>query len=59
MRIQTKLKKKRAQDKVAMVMREFKHGLLRSGSTTGPLVKDRTQAIAIALSQSRKKTKKV
>lgn len=37
---------------VEKVMREFKHGELRSGSKHGPKVKKRSQAIAIALSQS-------
>jgi len=38
--------------KVAKVMREFKEGKLRSGSKRGPVVKDRDQAIAIALSEA-------
>jgi hypothetical protein len=45
--------------KVAKVMREFKHGELKSGS--GRKVKKRKQAIAIAMSesgQSRKKKKR-
>jgi hypothetical protein len=33
-------------------MHKFKHGQLHSGSKTGPLVKDRQQAIAIALSEA-------
>ena len=37
---------------VAMVMREFKGGELHSGSKKGPKVKDRKQAIAIALHQA-------
>lgn len=47
-------------EKIATVMREFKHGQLHSGSETGPKVTDRQQAIAIALSESRKvkKTRK-
>jgi len=57
MSVKTK-SKKQAQEKIAKVMREFKHGQLHSGSKTGPLVKDRTQAIAIALSESRKKVNK-
>lgn len=48
----------KARKKVAKVMHEFKHGLLHSGSKTGPLVKDRIQAIAIALDISRKPAKK-
>lgn len=37
---------------VRQVMSEFKHGELHSGSKSGPLVKDRKQAVAIAMSQS-------
>jgi len=47
--------------KMADVMGEFKEGTLRSGSTHGPKVTSRTQAIAIALKQSgqsRKRKKK-
>lgn len=40
--------------KVAKTMREYKRGKLRSGSTRGPKVKSRKQAVAIALSQARK-----
>lgn len=43
--------------KVAKVMREFKEGALHSGSKKGPLVKKRKQAIAIALSEARKRKK--
>lgn len=38
---------------VAGVMREFKAGELHSGSKTGPVVKNRKQAIAIGLSEQR------
>jgi len=41
--------------KVHKVMHEFKHGELHSGSKHGPLVMNRQQAIAIALSEQRKK----
>lgn len=40
--------------KVKKVMHEFKHGELHSGSKTGPVVKNKKQAIAIALSEQRK-----
>ena len=40
--------------KVGKVMSEFKAGKLHSGSKSGPEVKNRKQAIAIALSESRK-----
>ena len=39
--------------KTHKVMREFKHGKLRSGKR-GPKVRSRKQAIAIALSEARK-----
>jgi len=38
--------------KVRTVMKEFKEGELHSGSKKGPVVKDRKQAIAIALSEA-------
>jgi hypothetical protein len=40
--------------KVGKVMGEFKSGDLHSGSKSGPVVKDRKQAIAIGLSEGRK-----
>jgi hypothetical protein len=40
------------QKKVGEVMHEFKEGELHSGSKTGPIVKDRKQAVAIALSEA-------
>lgn len=52
-----KVKKKlsKGKSKVEKVMHEFKEGKLHSGSKKGPEVKNRSQAIAIALSESRKK----
>jgi hypothetical protein len=44
--------------KVAKVMGEFKAGELHSGSKSGPAVKSRKQAVAIALSEARKAAKK-
>ena len=38
---------------VAGVMHEWKHGELHSGSSHGPVVHNRQQAIAIALSEQR------
>ena len=38
---------------VAGVMHEWKHGELHSGSSHGPVVHSRQQAIAIALSEQR------
>jgi hypothetical protein len=39
-------------DKVHKVMGEFKRGQLHSGSKTGPQVKSRKQAVAIAMRES-------
>jgi Family of unknown function (DUF6496) len=44
--------------KVEKVMKEAKEGKLHSGSKTGPVVKSKKQAIAIALSEANKSTKK-
>ena len=44
--------------KVKKVMHEFKEGELHSGSDKGPKVKNRKQAVAIALSEGRKAAKK-
>lgn len=38
--------------KVGIIMREFAKGKLHSGSARGPVVRDRQQAVAIALNQS-------
>ncbi len=45
----------KAQGKIKTTLTEFKAGSLHSGSKTGPLVKNRSQAVAIALSQARRK----
>jgi len=47
------LRTKKAKDKIATVMREFKRGTLRSSS--GQKVKSRKQALAIALSEAYRK----
>lgn len=52
------MKKTKAKKKVEKVMREFKHGELHSGSKKGPVVENPKQAIAIALSEARKKKAK-
>ncbi len=41
-------------NKVEKTMHEFKHGTLHSGSKHGPVVKNREQAVAIALHQQDK-----
>jgi ribosomal protein L21E len=43
--------------KIEKVMREYKEGTLHSGKG-GPVVKSRKQAVAIALSEAKKKGKK-
>jgi hypothetical protein len=50
---------KKSKGKVGKVMHEYKHGELHSGSKKGPVVKKRKQAIAIGLSEARKKGEKV
>lgn len=45
-------KKTLAQKKIAQVMHEFKEGDLHSGKSDGPIVTNRKQAIAIALSEA-------
>lgn len=45
-------------EKVKKVMGEYAEGKLHTGSKTGPVVKKKTQAIAIALSEQRKKDNK-
>jgi hypothetical protein len=49
------LRTKKGKEKVATVMREFKRGTLRSSS--GQKVRNRKQAIAIALSEAYRKVK--
>ena len=44
--------------KTAKVMGEFKSGTLHSGSKKGPVVKSRRQAVAIALSEQRRSSRK-
>ena len=44
--------------KAATVMHEFNAGTLHSGSAKGPKVTSRKQAIAIALSEGRKASRK-
>ena len=51
-------KRVRGHDKVAEVMHEFKHRQLHSGSPDGKVVRNRRQAIAIALSVQRKTDEK-
>lgn len=50
--------KKKSQKKIEKVMHEFKESELHSGSKKGPLVTNPKQAIAIAISESKRKKKK-
>jgi ribosomal protein L21E len=50
------MKKTKAEAKISKVMREYKAGTLHSGKK-GPVVKSRDQAIAIAISESKRKKK--
>jgi hypothetical protein len=45
-------KMSKGQKKIGKVMHEYKAGELHSGSKTGPMVKNRKQAIAIAMSEA-------
>jgi Family of unknown function (DUF6496) len=47
-------KSRKGKGKIETTMHEFKHGTLHSGSKKGPKVRNRRQAVAIALSQARK-----
>ena len=48
----------KGKSKINKVMHEYKHGTLHSGSKTGPKVKSRKQAVAIAMSEAGKSRKK-
>lgn len=44
--------------KIGKVMKEYKAGELHSGSKSGPVVKSRKQAVAIAMSEANMTKKK-
>ena len=45
--------------KISKVMKEFKAGTLNSGSSKGPIVKGKKQAVAIAMSSAKMSKKKM
>lgn len=49
---------KKKDSKAKKVMSEYKHGDLHSGSKKGPVVKNKKQAVAIALSEQRRANRK-
>jgi len=51
-------KKKDDKKKIKVVMREFKEGELHSGSKNGPIVTNPKQALAISLSEAKRKKRK-
>ena len=51
-------KKMAKKKKIKKVMHEWKEGELHSGSKKGPVVKKKDQAVAIALSEAKRKKKK-
>ena len=53
------MKKAKPKTKVEKVMHEFKGGMLHSGSKKGPVVTNRKQAVAIALSEAKMSNKKM
>lgn len=48
-------KQSRGQMKMHKVMGEYKRGKLHSGSAKGPVVKSRKQAVAIAMSEAKRR----
>jgi len=51
--------KSKGKMKIKKVLGEFKEGELHSGSKTGPVVKSKPQAVAIALSEAKKSGAKI
>lgn len=48
------MKNKKAQNKIAKVMHEFKKGELHSGSDKGPMVTNPKQALAISINEAKR-----
>lgn len=53
------MNEKKGNKKIEKVMKEFSKGELHSGSKKGPLVTNKKQGIAIALSEARKSGAKI
>lgn len=53
-----KKKETKPQKKIHKIMKEFSEGKLHSGFKKGPIVKNKDQAIAIAMHESRQSKKK-
>jgi hypothetical protein len=51
--------KKKGKKKIAKVMKEFAQDKLHSGSKKGPLVTDKSQALAIGYSEAKEAKKKM
>lgn len=51
--------KSKGKPKIKKVMKEFEKGELHSGSKKGPVVTDKKQGIAIALSEARESGAKI
>jgi hypothetical protein len=47
------MKMTKGQKKIGKVMHEYKMGELHTGSKSGPVVKSRKQAVAIAMSEAK------
>ena len=52
-------RERKTKGKVGKVMEEYEEGNLHSSSKKGPIVKNKSQAVAIALSEARKAGEKV
>jgi hypothetical protein len=51
-------KEKHGKGKIKKVIKEFKSGELHSGSKNGPIISDKKQAMAVAMSEAGLKKKK-
>lgn len=58
-KVKAEKKMPKGKAKIKKVMHEFKEGELHSGSKKGPKVTNKKQAVAIAISEARKKGAKI